>query len=325
MNRPSPLEEAAAEKNADKKRRDAGERPPAGRDSWALAVPWGAVVAVVLINVLWGANVVAVKFSLVAIPPLWSAFWRFLLGAACLLLWARLRGVRLWPDSEEWPFLIRLGLFFTVQITLMNVGIDRTTGAVATVLVATNPLFAAGLAHFFVPGDRIGRIRGVGLLVAFGGVCLIFLGGGEGPLANGRNLGALIVLASAALLGGRLVYTAGLLRRFESTRLIFWQMLIALPCFAGAGWAFEEVRWEALGWQPVAAIFYQGVVIAALGFMVNAFLMKRYDTSVIISFNFVAPVSGVFLSALLLAEVIRWNLWAGLVTVGLGLVLIARK
>lgn len=293
-----------------------------------MAVPWSAVLAAVAIHVLWGANVVAVKIGLIAIPPLWSAFWRFVLGALCIAAWARLRGVGLRPERGEWPALLLLGLFFTVQIAVMYVGIDLSSGAIAAILVSTNPLFASLLSHFFVPDDRVGPLRAVGLAVAFGGICIIFVGGGQ-PFfeisRSGAGWGSLVVLAGAAMLGGRLVYTARLLRRIEATRVMFWQMVLALPAFAGGGLALEQVDWAALDWLPIAGIAYQGVVIAGLGFMVNAYLMSRYNPSVVISFNFVSPISGVLLSALMLSEAIAWNVWAGLATVGLGLLLIARK
>ena len=64
----------------------------------ALAVPLGAVLVSLVIHSLWGGNPVAVKFSLVAFPPLTTAFLRFAIGIACVALWAHWRGVRLLPD-----------------------------------------------------------------------------------------------------------------------------------------------------------------------------------------------------------------------------------
>ena len=44
-----------------------------------------------------------------------------------------------------------------------------------------------------------------------------------------------------------------------------------------------------------------------------------------LSFNFVAPVAGVLLAALLLNEVINLSVVAGVVLVAVGLLLVARK
>jgi len=290
-----------------------------------LAVPWKVVLLAVFIHTLWGGNIIAIKFGLLVFPPLWSAFWRFLLGAVCLFLWARFTGVPVLPRRGEWRGLLLLGLMFTVQVWAMNLGIDLTTGAMAAVLAATNPLFGALLAHYFIPSDRLTPVRGMGLLLAFAGVALLFLNDGGDFLQGSTRLGNLVLLGSSALLGARLIFTSALVRRIEPTRVMLWQMILALPFFALAGGALEQVRWEALAWPPVLGIAYQGIVVAGFAFMVNATLLKRYSPTVVIGFNFVSPLSGVWLSSLLLFEHISWTLLAGLFTVALGLILINRK
>lgn len=290
-----------------------------------MAFPWRAAAFAVLINLLWGGNVPAVKVGLVAIPPLWTGFWRFVLGAVCIAAWARWNGIPLRPSKEERVGLALLGALFTAQIGLMNVGIRFTTGAMAAVLIATNPLFAGMLAHVFVPGDRLSRLRAAGLAVAFAGICLIFLRNPNSALAEASTLGNAICLASAALLGGRLVFSSRLLQRIDSVRVMFWQMLFSLPCFALGGWLTEQVRWEHLGWYPLAGIAYQGIVVAGFNFMGLAWLLRNYSPSVVTAFNFLAPVFGVLLSLLLLGEPIGWAVLAGGAAVGLGLFLIARR
>ncbi len=287
--------------------------------------PWPAIVLAVVINLLWGANVPAVKIGLIAIPPLWSAFWRFLLGVVCLAAWARMNGVSLRPQPAEWAGLALLGGLFTVQIALMNLGIRYTTGAMASILIATNPLFAGLFAHLWVPGDRLSVVRAAGLLVAFAGICLVFLPDLAGAALQATAVGNAICLASAALLGGRLVFSSRLLQRIETSRVVVWQMLFALPCFAAGGWLWEEVRWDALGWYPLAGIVYQGIVVAGFNFMCMAYLLRRYSPSVVTSFNFFSPAFGVLLSFVLLAETVTWHVWAGLLAVAAGLVLVTRR
>ena len=166
------------------------------------AIPWQAVLFVLLLNALWGANVPAVKIALLAIPPLWTGFWRFLLGVLCIATWARWNGVSLRPQRGEWSGLIWLGLLFTVQIATMNIGIGHTTSSLATIIMSTNPLFAAAFAHAFVPGDRLNARRGVGLLIAFAGICVVFLEDAGTFPQPGLALGNAICLGSATLLGG---------------------------------------------------------------------------------------------------------------------------
>ena len=291
----------------------------------AVAVPMQAIAIAMLIHVLWGANPVAVKYSLLVFPPLWTAFFRFVIAIVCVGIWAKMIGINIWPARHEWPALLFIGVMFTVQIAAMNIGFDLTSGSMGAVLIATNPIFAALFAHFLLAGDRLSVLKAAGLLVAFAGTALVLMGSsGDQQSAQGA-WGNVILLMSACLLGGRLIVSAKVLQKIDGARVVLWQMILSLPLFALGGFLFESIRWDAMAWEPLAGLAYQGVIVAGLGFSVSFYLMARYTPSVIVSFNFVSPIAGVLLSAWLLGDVIGGHLWGGLVLVAAGLYLIARR
>jgi drug/metabolite transporter (DMT)-like permease len=290
-----------------------------------LAVPASAIVIAIMINVLWGANPIAVKYSLLAFPPLWTGFFRFAVGAVCVFAWARYVGVSLWPERNEWRPLILISALFTIQIALMNIGFAHTSASMGAVLIATNPVFAALFAHFMVTGDSLTRWRCLGLAVAMIGTAVCLLQGTDIRTLDFGAIGNWIVLTSACLLGLRLSVIAAAVRKVHETRIVVWQMLLSLPAFAAGGLLFETIIWQNIGWQPIAGILYQGVIIAGLSFTVLYWLMKRYSPSVIVGFNFVSPVAGVLLAVWLLDETVTWTLLVGMVLVALGLALISRR
>ena len=288
--------------------------------SWS--IPARAILAALAIHTLWGGNPVAVKLGLEAFPPLTSGLLRFALGCACVAAWARYARIPLAPTRAEWPGLLALGVLFTLQIALMNYGFAATSAVNGSVLIASNPLFGVLFAHFLVPGDRLRPRRALGALVAFCGVALV-LTRGTAPGATGH--GDWIVLASACLLGLRLALSGRLLKRVNEARLAFWQMIVSLPLFAAGALATESIHFERIGAAPVAGILYQGIVVAGLAFTVNFALIRRYTPSVVISFNFVAPVAGVLLGIAILGEHPTAGLLGGMLLVAAGLVLIARR
>ncbi len=290
-----------------------------------MQIPLMAIASALVIHILWGGNPVAVKLGLVAFPPLWSAFIRFAIGALCIAGWAYINKIRIWPERREWWGLFTVALIFTLQISMMNLGINLTSGASAAVMTATFPLFAGIFAHFMIAGDRLTVGKVAGLLTAFLGVGVVLTGGEIPQEISSADIGDLIILASTVLLGGRMIWTARLVSNVDPTRLVFWMMLLSLGVFAAGAVMWEEIRWQQVGWLPIGALAYQGVVIAGLGFMVNTWLMKRYSPSVIISFGFISPISGVLLSALLLGDVLTWDLAAGTTLVGIGLIILARR
>ena len=290
------------------------------------SIPLGAVLSALAIHALWGANPVAIKLGIEAFPPLWSGFLRFALGCLCVFAWARYARIAIMPLREEWPAIIGVSALFTLQIALMNIGFGATTAVNSAVLIATNPLFGILFAHFLVPGDRVSPARAIGVTVAFGGAALVLTHGAEQEAGLwGASAGDWIVLASACLLGLRLALAGRILRRVNEVCLTFWQMLLSMPLFAAAGFAWEEIQWEKIGVVPVAAILYQGIVVAGLAFTVNFYLIRRYSPSVMISFNFVSPVAGVLLGMAILGESLTAGLLGGMALVAAGLVLIARR
>ena len=291
----------------------------------ALSVPLGAVLVSLVIHSLWGGNPVAVKFSLIAFPPLTTAFLRFAIGIACIALWARWRGVRLLPERGEWRPLWIVALLFAVQIASMNVGFHHTSGAMGSVLIATNPLFAVVFAHFLVAGDRMTAARALGLLVAMAGTSLVLLGDADVAALDPGAVGNWIVLSSAVMLGLRLSLSARFVRRIDPTKVAIWQMVLSLPLFGAGALLLEEIAWDRVGIGPIAGLLFQGVVIAGVGFTVSYHLMKRYTPSVMMSFNFVSPVAGVLFAAWLLGDRIGPFLLAGMALVAVGLYLVARR
>ena len=291
----------------------------------ALSVPLGAVLVSLAVHSLWGGNPVAVKFSLEAFPPLTTAFLRFAIGIACIALWARWRGVRLRPERGEWRALWIVAVLFAVQIALMNFGFDRTSGAMGSVLIATNPLFAVMFAHFVIAGDRMTVAKALGLLVAMAGTSLALLGDADIGALDAGAAGNWIVLSSAVMLGLRLSLSARFVRRIDPTRVALWQMVLSLPMFGAGALALEDIAWDRVGAGPIAGLLYQGVVIAGVGFTVSYHLMKLYTPSVMMSFNFVSPIAGVLFSAWLLGDRIGALLLAGMALVAAGLYLVTRR
>lgn len=291
----------------------------------SLAVPLRAILIAIAIHSLWGGNPIAVKFGLLSFPPLWSAFLRFVIGAACVIAWARLRGVRIWPHPGEWKALGIIATLFTTQIALMNIGYGKTTGAMGAVLIATNPIFAAVFVHLLIRSDRLTWMKSAGLAVAMIGTAVCLLQDADVGALDFGAVGNWIVLLSATLLGLRLSVSARVLKNIDEARVAIWQMLLSIPVFALGALAFETMDWSTVSWPAVAGILYQGVIIAGVCFTVSFALMKRYTPSVMMSFNFVSPVAGVLLAAWLLDERVTGLLLLGMILVATGLAIIARK
>lgn len=301
------------------------DRTQAAEPTGRSALPVTAIVLAVCLYVLWGGNTVAVKLGLQAVPPFYSGFFRFAIGVVCIAVWGRLMGIRLMPLRNEWKPLAGLSVLFTVQIGAMNWGYGLTSAMMGSILLSTYTFWAAFFSLFILPGHRLSRGQVLGMVIAFSGV-LVAMSRDFNPADLAlTDVGNLVVLTSGALLGLRLATSGRLLRRIDPARVTLWMMLFSLPVFAMGGTIFETIAWERLLWSPLLGLLYQGVVVAGFCISASYVLMQRYNPSVIVSFGFIEPISGVLVAAWILSETLTWHIGAAAVAVGLGLVLITRR
>ncbi|MEM7259144.1 MAG: DMT family transporter [Pseudomonadota bacterium] len=239
-----------------------------------ISVPLHAVLLSVVIHTLWGGNPIGAKFGLEVFPPAWSALIRFVFGIVTIALWCRWRRHPLWPSRAEWLPMLKVSLLFTAQILLMNIGFDHTSGINASILISTNPLFAALFAHLLLGNDRLTWLRSTGLAVAFAGVFVTLIQSGDKPGSFG-NTGDWICLLSAGLLGFRLIVSAGTMRQVDPFKLAIWQMVFSLPVYLLIGTTTETIQWQNYHYGVLAGLAYQGIVVAGFGFMASLWLISK--------------------------------------------------
>jgi len=277
------------------------------------------------VSLLWGGNVAAIKFGYDTFPPIWSAFWRFLSAGVAVALWAWFQGVSLRLQPGELRGLSILAAMFTAQIVCLNTATAWTSAAYAVVLLNAHPLFTNLFGQWFALEERLTVRRSIGLTVAFAGICWLALGKPSAELAPHPGWGNILTLVSASLLATRVLYTRGLVQKMHPLRTVTWQIFLAVPVFLLIAAASEPMTLREVTWPPVAAILYQGPVIAGFCFIVWTTLLKRHSASTLSMFGFTVPVFGVLLSAWMFGEEIGSRLVSGAALVTLGIVIVTRR
>lgn len=284
------------------------------------------VLLALFLCALWGGVAPAIKVSLRGMPPVAIAAWRFLMALICILLFC-------WATRTSWQVpkrfhkaLIPFSLIFVVQISVLNLGTQLTSSNHAVVLLNTNPLFVALLAHLLIPNDRLNLWKVSGLLLAFAGVYVIF----REPVSAGAPdspAGNVLALGSGFLLGGIQVYSKFLVRELSAVQLVVWEIIYGVPLFFAGSLLFEGNARYDLTPSVVAALFYQGTFVAAFCFVTWAHLMKRYAASKLSAFQFTVPIFGVTLSRAILGESVSpaFALGVALVAVGIYLVTLTSR
>lgn len=262
----------------------------------------------------------AIKLGLLDAPPLRLAWMRFLLGGLVVALWGWLTGraaAFTIAPAERRPLLV-LGLIFTAQIGLMNVGTALTSAAHGTVVLNLYAVHTVVLAHFLIPGDRLTGRRLAGVLVAYGGIVLLFAG--DRTSGGASVLGDVLVFVSALLLAERQIYLARAVQRLDPVKLLLAQATVGTVSFVALSALLEAevTRWT---WRLGASLAYQGVLIAGFCFVVNLWLLGRYRPSALAALFLTQPVFGVFVAALVAGDPLSPQLLLACLAVALGIAL----
>ena len=273
---------------------------------------------------LWGGNSVSIKIALDGVPPLALAGFRFLLALVAVSSWSLCQRVTIRLHRGELVPLLLLGIAFVLQIITLNVGTRFTSAARSTIMINFFPFFTALFAHFWVPGDRLSLLKVTGIGLAFCGVFITFVPALQLG-AHSHFIGDLIVLISASLLGLRTVVTKRLIQSIHPYRLLIWLMIFSLPCFFGLSLLLEDQSSYAFTPEVIAAILYQGLIVAGLCFVGWTSILKKHSPSKLVVLSFATPISGIIFSNLLLGDVLSFGLITGAALVAFGIYLVNRR
>jgi drug/metabolite transporter (DMT)-like permease len=267
---------------------------------------------------LWGSTYLAIRVAVATMPPLLMAGTRFFIAGAVLYLWR----TAVAPRSSARPTAAHWRSAAIVGALLMfggNGGValgERTVPSGFTALIAaTVPLWIALLDRLFyrrqLPPKAI-----AGLLIGFGGVAALIVGGGG---LGTPTAGSLIVCAGCVCWAAGSLYVREAELPSDSLLAVGMEMIAggAVLCcaaaltgeFAGiANLAVSSDAWWAFGYLVV----FGGIV----GFSAYLWLLRVAPTTKVSTYAYVNPVVAVILGVAILHETLNaWIAIAGVVVV----------
>ena len=278
-----------------------------------------------LLSAIWGSSFALIKVALDAgVPPVQVALARCLFGALALWAVCAAQGASVPRDPRTWGHAAVVALLLnSVPFTLLAFGESKVDSVLAGVLNATTPLTTLAFALLVVPGEKVTRTRLAGLLLGFAGV-LVLLGVWRG-LDGDLLAGGLACLAATTCYGAGFAYT----RRFFSGGPHRASALSAvqITCATVQLGLVTPVLSGPPAW-PGAHAFLALLVLGAAGtgyaYVLNLDLIREAGATVAATVTYVTPLWSTALGALLLAEPVGWNTFAGGAVV-IGGILLARR
>jgi drug/metabolite transporter (DMT)-like permease len=294
-------------------------------DAMTAHLPGRTILLLILLSALWGGNMVAVKWSIEGVAPVFTAGLRSAVAALCVYAWMRYRGLTAFSSKAQFWHGLAVGVLFGAEFGCIYLGLLFTDASRTAILLYTHPFFVAVGAHLFLGSDRLHLRKTTGLLLAFGGILVLFARGGD-VLTFQTLRGDLLILLAAALWAATTLYIKRFLPGLATPlQTLFYQLLFSIPLLFLWSGLLETRIWYGFSWKIGLSLFYQCVIVAFLSYLAWFELIHRYSVSLLAAFTFFTPVFGVFLSAAFLPnEALRPTLLFALALVCAGMVLVNR-
>ena len=268
------------------------------------SVHGGAILALVLMNIIWGAMFPLTKPALEVIPPYTFTLLRFAVAMAVLLplnrreSFALLRG----PDALKLAIIGLLG-FCAAQVS-QSVALKLSTASDIALLSTTSPIWIAFLAWLWL-GERLKRYGGIGFLLAIAGLTLILWPKGSvGQLGAGqRVLGDAIFMITGFTWACYNVIGKDLMERHPPLPVITATGIVGtIGVVPFAAYELLNGQTPEFTLVSVAGVAYAGLLVTALGFVVLFWALSRVTAVHVAILMYLQPLAGVLIAWLLLHE-----------------------
>lgn len=272
---------------------------------------WSYIVAA---GIIFGLGGPTTKFLIgEGLDPVFLTGVVFALAATAALLLHKRFGQL---PARGWWWAMLIGMVSgSGPAIFFNLGFQRLPVSITTVLISSGPIFTSVAAHYLGASDRFTLLKGLGLLLSFGGVFLL----AGSPAAAGSLAGIALTMTGAAM--------SGLSGPFVKRLAMFYGPAATLaPMLTGAGILGIATVALTRTWQTPTA-FQWGLILAlaitlALAFMAVLGANRLAPASQASLFAYIIPLVGVLVGVLAFDEPVGWRLIMGGLAVLGGVVLV---
>jgi drug/metabolite transporter (DMT)-like permease len=281
-----------------------------------------------ILCLIWGTTWIFIKIGLDDLPPIGFAALRFILAVLILAVIIKIQKIPLPRSRSEWKLIALTGVLqFSINYSMVFWSEQYISSGLAAVLQATITVFGLLLAWFFLPDERITRLKVFAVCLGVIGVAVIFMEQLriESIMAFSGCV-AIVIGAYAAAQASILVKARG--GPIHPAALVFGQMICGLPLIILYSLIQEgsplNYHWS---WRAVGCILYLTVLGTIAAFWLYYILLSKIESTKAMMISLVTPLIAVIIGALVLGERLPAQTFAGglLILGSIGLIAFRKK
>lgn len=282
------------------------------------------MLALLWVSFFWGTTWLASKEGVKHMPALQLAAIRQFLGASVYILYFLFKGTP-WPKGKQWKTIVILSILnFMLSNGLSTWGVKYISSGLGAIIGAIFPLWIVLISLF--QGEKLSRWSIVGMLISFGGVCLVFYDYLTDFLKPDFQFGIFLsVLATLTWAFGSL-YTKKKAASFNPYFSLGLQMLLSsilLFAYTGAtGTSIPLTEIPAASWWSIAYLVVIGSVFTFIAFI---YALQHLPAELSSVYAYINPIVAVILGAIIFGEPLTMMIGIGGAVTLFGLYLVNRS
>ena len=275
-----------------------------------------------ILALIWASAFFNIKIATYSYGPLTIAFLRIFFGAIPVVLLCFFKRIKIEAFSKDWYWFATIGIInLVIPFFLIAYGVQKVPSNLAAILMASTPLTAAGLAHFFTKNEKINLIKSIGVLVGFSGIVFLF---SDNILINESNIfSAFLILFGSCfyVVGGLLTLKISDKKNENVTAsILIWGTLVLMPISL-----FLEQPWNLTPrLDSTLSLIYLGIFSTGIAWLLRFYILKHNGLVFQAQVAYLIPIFGVILGFLILNEAITSKVIISLIAVIIGIYIVKK-
>tara|TARA_B100001175_G_C19510230_1_gene643314 strand:- start:2180 stop:3112 length:933 start_codon:yes stop_codon:yes gene_type:complete len=291
-------------------------------------------VLLTVLALIWSSAFFNIKIATYSFSPVSIAFLRIFFGAIPVAVLCLYKKIKIEAFSKDWYWFATIGIVnLVIPFFLISFGVEKIQSNLAAILMATTPLSASVLAHFFTKNEKINYIKIFGVLVGFSGIIFLF---SDNILINKNNF----ISAIAILVGSTFYVIGGLLtlkvsnKKNESvtSSILIWATIFILPLslilnYFNSSNIFSFIQDVHFSHRldSTISVIYLGIVPTGIAWLMRFRILKNNGLVFQAQVAYLIPIFGVILGYIFLKEIITYKVMISLIAVIIGIYFVRKS
>jgi drug/metabolite transporter (DMT)-like permease len=275
-----------------------------------------------LLALIWASAFFNIKIATYSYGPLTIAFLRIFFGAIPVILLCFIKKINIEAFSKDWYWFAIIGTInLVIPFFLIAYGVQRVQSNMAAILMASTPLSASLLAHFFTKNEKINLIKSIGILIGFSGIIFLF---SDNLLINKNNFSSAILILCGStfyVIGGLLTLKISSKKNENVTAsILIWGTLILMPI----SFVVEQPWNLSPRLDSTLSLIYLGVFSTGIAWLLRFYILVHNGLVFQSQVAYLIPIFGIILGFLILNETITPKVIIAVLAVVVGIYFVKR-